>query len=238
MFIFVDCCDGDDLISTKILPGLVTLSSDPDAKVQKSAIEGLGSVMCIGLGSGFYSVTGSSGGRISNETREKACFQLSSKLTFDANEKKHHEVLLEIVTTIGQVVNQAANDDLHFMSLRDEVLIPKLCTVFEIYTTPEFSEAKILETANALLAIYRSLLNQQKLPSQVYQNHVHPSLVKLGKEYHRMGIVAQETSTLQLLGQLETSKGPVHSPSMEEMKNKVGKLFTRPSGSFWSSKKQ
>ena len=47
--------------------------------------------------------------------------------------------------------------------------------------------------------------------------------------------------TLGLISQLDSNRTGAasimtHSPSMEEVKNKVGKLFNRPTGSFWSKK--
>ena len=133
----------DDLIGTKILPALVTLSSDPDFAVQKAAIPGIGRVICVGLGSGFYCMSGSgSSSRITNETREKAIFQLVSKISpqregvEDSCLDKNHEVLLETATTIGKIVSycNANTDDLNTMALRDEVMLPKLAAINELYT--------------------------------------------------------------------------------------------------------
>ena len=75
---YLDFTGTYDLVGTKILPGLVTLSSDSDYKVQKSAISGLGSII--------YAV--SQGRRISNETSEKALFQLTSLLSEDVDENR------------------------------------------------------------------------------------------------------------------------------------------------------
>ena len=66
--------------------------------------------------------------------------------------------------------------------------------------------------ANTLLSIYKSVVlgggggtqpestqtvTIQRLPSQVYQTSILPSLMKIGKDFHRLGIVAQETSVSQ-----------------------------------------
>lgn len=320
-------CGGDDLIATKILPGLVTLSSDPDLSVQRAAIPGLGSVICIGLAgsassnaTGFFSMTAASGVQktgsekstisrvISNETREKATFQLVSKIGAGQMSEvtttllhKNHEVFLEVARTIGRIVIECTTrttatttavgsvsgnslDDLDSMSLRDDVLIPKLASINQLYVPSEFSDVKSLEMASTLLLLYKSIMVEfggggrggvglhgggshpppprgRAMPLTVYQAHVLPSLTKIGKDFHRMGIVAQETATLQLIAQLDaeynnrsavgtagtggltglTGGGGggstvTHSPSMEEVKNKVGKLFNRPAASFWSKK--
>jgi hypothetical protein len=96
---------------------------------------------------------------------------------------------------------------------------------------------------NNLLNIYRTMVFEVKLPPPVFQCYVVPSLRKLSKDFHRFGIVAQETACLQLITQLEadygtTNPGANHfssaipninsamssSPSIDEMKNKMGKL--------------
>ena len=101
------------------------------------------------------------------------------------------------------------------------------------------------------------MIFEVKLPPQVFQCHIYSSLGKLCRDFHRFGIVAQETACLQLMTQLETDYGTwngstsintsganvVHnnatsntmssSPSMDEMKQKMGKLFHRPSQGFW-----
>ena len=97
---------------------------------------------------------------------------------------------------------------------------------------------------NTLLNIYRTIIFEVKLPPQVFQASIVPSLAKLSKDFHRFGIVAQETACLQLIAQLETDYGGASnpgvipftttiansnhalssSPSMDEMKNKMGKL--------------
>ena len=135
-----------DLIGAKILPGLVTLSSDSDYKVQKSAIPGLGAII--------FAV--SQGRRISKETCEKAIFQLTSFLSDDGDEnqqsaqlsmKNAHEMNMEIAETISVVIlkynqsleskrrdNNNSNNDLHFLSIRDDVLIPKLFVINNKYS--------------------------------------------------------------------------------------------------------
>ena len=133
-----------DLVGTKILPGLVTLSSDSDYKVQKSAIPGLGSII--------FAV--SQGRRISNETCEKALFQLTSFLSDDTGPDEHkpsmnmkniHEINMEVAETISSIVirynknltskrrESNCSSDLSFMSIRDEVLIPKLNVISDKY---------------------------------------------------------------------------------------------------------
>ena len=108
-----------------------------DLKVRISAISGLGSII----------LAISKGRRISNETCEKALFQLMSHLSEDGDESKQtlkdfHELYLKIAETISTIIlkhsrdtmlnkntlveNSNSSNDLHFMSIRDEVLIPKL----------------------------------------------------------------------------------------------------------------
>ena len=144
LFYFSDYTSTYDLVGTKILPGLVTLSSDSDYKVQKSAIRGLGSII--------FAV--SQGRRISNETCEKALFQLTSFLSEEngldehkpaMNMKNVHEINMEVAETISSIVlkynrnfttkrrESNSSSDLSFMSIRDDVLIPKLNLISEKY---------------------------------------------------------------------------------------------------------
>ena len=205
--------DHEDLIGTKILPALVTLSSDPECGVQKAAIPGLGQVVCAGLGSGFYCMTGSgSSGRISNETRDKATFQLVSKIS--GAKEDQHDLLKETALTIGKILSfcNKNTEDLNSMAVRDEVMLPKLAAINDLYVPPDFGDTKCLDMANTLLSIYKSVVlggggvtqpestqtvTIQRLPSQVYQTSILPSLMKIGKDFHRLGIVAQETSVSQ-----------------------------------------
>ena len=125
------------------------------------------------------------------------------------------------------------------------------------YFRSDFPDSKCLEMCNVLLSIYRTMIFEVKLPPQVFQCHITPSLRKLCRDFNRFGIVAQETAGLQLITQLETDYGTwngsasLHtlganaahnnvtthtmssSPSMDEMKHKMGKLFHRPSQGFW-----
>ena len=107
----------------------------------------------------------------------------------------------------------------------------------------EYPDSKCLEMCNTLLNIYRNMILEVRLPPQVFQTYIGPSLGKLSKDFHRFGIVAQETVCLQLIAQLESDYGMMmqasgavnhnftisnhtisSSPSMDEMKNKMGKL--------------
>merc|ERR1719510_1500301 len=161
---------------------------------------------------------------------------------------------MEIAETISLVIlkynqsleskrrdNNNSNNDLRFLSIRDDVLIPKLFVINNKYSGREFSDSKSLEMCNTLLTIYKTLIYEVKLPSQIFQCHIAPSLTKLCNDFHRFGIVAQETACLQLITQLEadygtTNPGTNHlnsaipninsamssSPSIDEMKNKMG----------------
>ena len=114
--------------------------------------------------------------------------------------------------------------------------------ITSIFYRTEYPDSKCLEMCNTLLNIYRTMILEVKLPPQVFQSCIGPSLGKLSKDFHRFGIVAQETVCLQLIAQLESDYGHINvpgtvnhnfsisnhtissSPSMDEMKNKMGKL--------------
>ncbi len=99
----------DDLIGPKILPGLVTLSSDPDPSVRISAMQGLAHVV--------LSV------RSTAETREKAAFQLVAFL--DQDHERNVEVLVSAIEAVGIAISK----DHCPHKLRDDLFLPKLADV-------------------------------------------------------------------------------------------------------------
>ena len=104
----------DNLIGTKILPGLITLSSDSETSVRVTSVSGL----CRVVGSI----------KTSDETREKACFQLLSYLDSNSIQQRpaEHDIRLEVVKQLGQLIAGVRGFDSLAIKLRDEVLLPKL----------------------------------------------------------------------------------------------------------------
>ncbi len=104
-----DITESDDLIGPKVLPGLVTLSSDPDPSVRQSAMKGLAFVVLSVMSSA--------------ETREKAAFQLVAFL--DPNHEKNTGVLISTVEAVGVAIGK----DHCPHKLRDDLFLPKLSEV-------------------------------------------------------------------------------------------------------------
>ena len=79
-------------------------------------------------------MTGS--GRISNETRDKATFQLVSKIS--GAKEDQHDLLKETALTIGKILSYCNKntEDLNSMAVRDEVMLPKLAAINDLYVPP------------------------------------------------------------------------------------------------------
>ena len=106
----------DDLTSGKILPGFVTLSSDPDEDVRISAIRGLGTILSA------------SGSRASQApTIEKSCFQFVFFLDKDAGHS--HYAYMEAIVVAGEIWSAMPS------KLREDVFLPKIANVYSIYGT-------------------------------------------------------------------------------------------------------
>ncbi len=104
----------DNLIGTKILPGLITLSSDSETSVRVSSVAGLSKVV-----TSF---------KTCDETREKACFQLLSYLDVNQLQQRplEHDIRVEVVRQLGLLIASIRHYDSLAVKLRDEVLLPKL----------------------------------------------------------------------------------------------------------------
>ena len=99
--------DEGDLIGHKILPGLVTLSSDPDPEVRSSSLKGLAQVV---IGSSLMVM----------ETREKAAFQLVSFIIVE--QEFEVGVQKSAIEAIGHIITK----DKCPHKLRDDLFLPKL----------------------------------------------------------------------------------------------------------------
>ena len=96
----------EDLIGHKILPGLVTLSSDPDPEVRASALIGLA----------YVTVSSKS----TSETKEKAAFQLISFLALDHETDSH--VQCSSIEAIGFIMSKENCPH----KIRDDLFLPKI----------------------------------------------------------------------------------------------------------------
>jgi hypothetical protein len=105
------------LIGTKILPGLITLSSDSDASVRVSSVSGLCRVI--------------NATKTSGETREKACFQLLSCLDVGqvVEQVVDHVMQVEVVRQLASLISSVKFNDQMAVKLRDEVILPKLAEI-------------------------------------------------------------------------------------------------------------
>jgi len=113
----------------KILPGLITLSSDAEPSVRVSSVSGLSKVV--------------NSSKSSDEIREKATFQLMSFLEVGQGQQQRqidHDIRLEVVRQLGFLIPAIRISDPLAVKLRDEVLLPKLSDVCFKYSSINWDE--------------------------------------------------------------------------------------------------
>ena len=110
----------------KILPGLITLSSDSETSVRVCSVAGLAKVV-----NSFKS---------SDEIREKATFQLLSFLEIGPQRHNDHDIRIEVVRQLGTLIPTIRVTDPLAVKFRDEVLLPKLAEVCFKYSSINLEE--------------------------------------------------------------------------------------------------
>ena len=178
------------------------------------------------------------------ETREKATLQLISSINPD------HEKVPEVHTSAIAALSIVLSQDTCPSKLKEDLLLPKLCHFLQSdRIAPRESLAR-----QVLDDIYKPLLqyldsdleeNVSQVSLNCVQLHVAPGLSKIACDSQKFG---WNLGALGLIGKLEaihgisfnnqTSAGAnaslSTSKSMDEMKQKVGKLFQMHSGqAFW-----
>jgi hypothetical protein len=92
----------------QVLPGFVTLSSDPEEDVRISAIRGLGTVLA-------------SGGLHSQSIMEKTCFQF---LTYLDDSNQSHFTYMEVIAVAADIWSELPS------KLREEVFLTRMAAVY------------------------------------------------------------------------------------------------------------
>ena len=110
----------------KILPGLITLSSDSETSVRVCSVSGLAKVV-----NSFKS---------SDEILEKATFQLLSFLEIGPQRHIDHDIRIEVVRQLGTLIPTIRVTDPLAVKFRDEVLLPKLAEVCFKYSSINLEE--------------------------------------------------------------------------------------------------
>nr|XP_018901818.1 PREDICTED: lisH domain and HEAT repeat-containing protein KIAA1468 homolog [Bemisia tabaci] len=211
------------LIVTRLVPALVTLSSDPETTVKMTAIPTLGALLNVST---------------KKEIQDKVYFQLKSLLG-EPELKENHAMLLQLITTLGQV---APHSEQWF---REEVIVPHLAD-FTAYTLQLASTTKRNDLTLALVEAFNtvvycslskitvgsvllpSLRNLDALCKDSYPVH-HDNVLLMIKEAESRsdssGKAAERSPSISL------SSASTHvGQGVEEMKQKVSKIFNSPIG--------
>lgn len=226
----VEVIEDDDLIGNRILPGLVTLSSDPDELTRISALPGLGLIM---------------GGSV-DSLREKAAFQFLVSL----EEGESPTVFLAVLAVLGRVWKDLP------MKMREEIILTKVAHMFSKFCSPDpmpTSDSRISDICMCLLHLYEIVSDQTLSAHSVHQILI-PNLDLLSKSMEcvvpsaqdRVQAIEAKLESIYGVGNANlngdnrpTSSNSgakmVQSPSLDEMKHKMGKLFNKPGGQvpFW-----
>ncbi|CAB4065133.1 unnamed protein product [Lepeophtheirus salmonis] len=203
-----------DFFNVKLLPALVTLASDPELSVRRSAIAGLGSAAVHDL-------------TVCNpELSEKILLQFISLV----DGQKDEESLQKLILQLGYIIPISSP------KLRDQVLLNKLGELTTVVINERFNTC-----IEVTLESYRNILNNLILPKSILRSHILPYLRNLSEIVSEQSqkdsvsyilknveTMAQESNILSPSSNSSIEKLP-SSPSMEEVKQKMGKLFAKPS---------
>eukprot|EP00095_Tigriopus_kingsejongensis_P001846 maker-scaffold10_size831480-snap-gene-7.27 protein:Tk01846 transcript:maker-scaffold10_size831480-snap-gene-7.27-mRNA-1 annotation:"lish domain and heat repeat-containing protein kiaa1468 homolog" len=227
-----EAIEDDTLIGGKILPGLVTLSSDQDETARISALPGLGIIMAGSIDS----------------LREKAVFQFLVSL----EEGESARVFMAVLNVLGTNWKDLP------IKMREDILLPQVAQFFSKFssnsTGANESDADLTDVCLSLLELYETVTHQTLtthsahslvLPSLDLLSNTIQSLAPAARE--RVNSLATKLESIYGLGHGSMGGGEgkspsshglnkmVQSPSLDEMKQKMGKLFHKPGGQvpFW-----
>ncbi|KAF5306430.1 hypothetical protein FQR65_LT07342 [Abscondita terminalis] len=213
---------GESLLASKVTPALVTLANDSDVLVRTATVPGLGNLITE------CSVP---------EIHDKAYMQLQTCLS-DPNSKENHTFLRQLVVTLGNISN---NCKPHF---RDDVILPQLSSL-STYTCQMSNQTRKVDMVLALLEAFSNTI-YSPLSKQILNSVVLPGLRSLEAVVnenssllpHRETIIsmireaenrANSTGT-QLTERPATTLGQNVNQGVEDMKQRVSKIFTKQSG--------
>ncbi|XP_034249824.1 RAB11-binding protein RELCH homolog [Thrips palmi] len=184
------------LISARVAPALVTLASDPDVSVKTAAVPTFGKLI--------LSTT-------TKEVKEKVCFQLQSVLS-DPATKDSHALMLQLVTTLGQVVSSC---DAQF---REDVIMPQLAGL-AAYASQLQNLTRRLDLAVALTEAFSAAV-YVPLPASVLSSAVLPGLRYLEQISQQLQPVHRET-ILAMMREVE-SRSDAPTTRQEERRSSRG----------------
>ncbi|KAK5642547.1 hypothetical protein RI129_008714 [Pyrocoelia pectoralis] len=213
----------DSLLASKITPALVTLANDSDVLVRRATVPGLGNL-----------ITEST----VLEIHDKAYMQLQTCLS-DPTSKENHTLLRQLVVTLGNIANNCK------ASFRDEVILPQLSSL-STYTCLMSNQTRKVDMVLALLEAFSNVL-YSPLSKQTINSVLLPGLRSLEAIVienpsllpHKESITSMIRETenrinstgaqIQLDRSAANTLGQNVNQGVEEMKQRVSKIFNKPS---------
>nr|CAI5819958.1 unnamed protein product [Callosobruchus analis] len=209
----------EDILKTKVTAALVTLASDNDILVRTATIPALGNL-----------ITDSS----VKEIHDKAYMQLQSYLA-DSNLKENHTFLRQLIVTLGTIVNSCTDN------FRNDVILPQLVAM-SMYTSQMKNQTRKVDMALALLEAFTNVvfnpLNKQckgaVLPGLRYLETVILENQSLSSYWDTVVSMIKECDNRV---EVATPQTPTDSSSkltqnvnqsVEEMRQRVSKIFNKP----------
>jgi hypothetical protein len=213
LFVATVGSSSEDVVATRVVPALVTLSSDPDLSVRTATIPVFGTLIT---------------NTTMKEIQDKTYMQMQSFLS-DPVTRENHPVLLQLVATMGHIISACE------AWFREEVILPQLAT-FAAYALHMSNQTRKLDLAVALVeafssAVYCALSKQtistallpglrylesissQSLPSHhdTVQAMIHgaESRIEVQRPPDRLGTISLAMATA----------------NVEDMKQRVSKIF-------------
>ncbi|KAK4876752.1 hypothetical protein RN001_009258 [Aquatica leii] len=216
------CSEG--LLASKVTPALVTLANDSDVLVRTATIPGLGNLITQ------CSVP---------EIHDKAYMQLQTCLS-DPNCRENHTLLRQLVVTLGNIANNCKS------LFRDDVILPQLSSL-STYTCQMSNQTRKVDMVLALLEAFSNII-YSPLSKQVLNSVLLPGLRSLETVVnenpsllpHKESIISMIRETenranytgtqLSSTERASTTLGQNVNQGVEDMKQRVSKMFNKPSG--------
>ncbi|EFA00181.1 RAB11-binding protein RELCH homolog [Tribolium castaneum] len=216
----VGFCD-KNLLSLKVTPGLVTLASDNDTLVKTAAIPALGTL-----------VTNCN----EKEIHDKVYVQFQNYLT-DPSVKENHTVIRQLIVTLGSIVNHCS------AQFRQEVILPQL-SLISTYLSQMSNQTRKIDLANALIEAFTTVVyspfNKQDITSLIIPGLrcLETAVTENQSLTCHRDIIGSMIRECDDHAESSTHAQPEHSNKLqnvnqgvEEMKQRMSKIFTKPAGS-------
>lgn len=166
------------ILSNRIVPALVTFTSDSDMKVRRNTVRAFGEIVLI--------------------TEDKMLMdKITTILGQFIDESPKFLVIADIIRTFTTIAPRASTN------IRDTFILRRLAQIAQWSATYEEDSLKQKELAELLFKAYRSLYGSS-LSKEVVKEHLLPGLVSLSKIIDLAGH-DQKSALITMIGNLEAS---------------------------------